>query len=179
MNHYDIILLAFALSIDVCVVSFSYGLCLENKHKRSAFALALTTGCFHAFMPVLGYFFTDLIRGYIAAYSKWIVFLIFIYLGISFIIDAMKNDTPQKVCLNPKTLLLVSIATSIDVFSAGISLSLTSSPMKFSILVMGLMTFINSLIGYGLGYSMKVFKSKYLEILGGVILIILAVKTMF
>lgn len=176
MNHYDIILLAFALSIDVCVVSFSYGLCLEKKHKRSAFALALTTGCFHSFMPVLGYFFTDLIRGYVDAYSKWIVFFIFIYLGVNFIIDAIKNDTPKKISLNPKTLLLISIATSIDVFSAGISLSLTSSPMKFSVLVMGGMTFINSLIGYGLGYSMKVLKSNYLEILGGVILIILAIK---
>ena len=177
MSHYDILFLAFALSIDVCVVSFSYGLCLENKHKRSAFLLAITTGFFHSFMPVLGFFFTDMIKNYIEQYSNWIVFLILIYLGITFIIDSFKNEAPQKICLNTKTLFLISIATSIDVFSAGISLSLTSSPMKFSIIVMGLMTFINSLIGYSLGYSMKVFKSKYLEIAGGIILIVLAFKT--
>lgn len=177
MSHYDIILLAFALSIDVCVVSFSYGLCLENKHKRSALTLALTTASFHMFMPVLGFFFTDIIRSYVEQYSSWIVFLILAYLGITFIIDSFKNETPKAICLEPKTLFLISIATSIDVFSAGISLSLTSSPMKFSIIVMGLMTFINSLIGYSLGYSMKVFKSKYLEIAGGIILIVLAFKT--
>ena len=179
MNHSEIILLAFALSIDVCVVSFSYGLCLENRHRRSAMALALMTGLFHAFMPVLGYYFTDLVKVFIAPYAEWIVFLILMYLGVSFIIDALRKNSPQKLCLNFKTLLLVSIATSIDVFSAGISLSLTESPMKFSVITMGLMTFCNSLLGYSIGYKSKVFKSKYLEILGGIILIFLAIKSFY
>lgn len=179
MNYSEIVMLAFALSIDVCVVSFSYGLCLENKHKRSAMALALMTGLFHSLMPVLGYYFTSIVRSFIQPYAPWIVFFIFIYLGITFIIDAFKNDEPHKLCIDLKSLILVSIATSIDVFSAGISLSLTGSPMKFSVITMGGMTFLNSLIGYYAGYCSKVFKSKYLEILGGLILIFLAIKSLY
>ena len=178
MNYVDIILLAFALSIDVCVVSFSYGLCLEKKHKRSALALALTAGFFHMFMPTVSYYFTDLIRGYISHFADIIVFLIFMYLGINFIKDAIKNDEPQKLCITPKTLILIGFATSVDVFSAGISLSLTSSPMKFSVLTIGGITFLNSLIGYSFGYRMRIFKAKYLEILGGIILIFLAIKAL-
>lgn len=177
MSYSDIILLAFALSIDVCVVSFSYGLCLEGRHKRSAMTLALTTGLFHAIMPILGYYFTDLVKVFIQPYAKWVVFLILMYLGLTFIIDAIKEDSPKKLCLDIKSILLVAIATSIDVFSAGISLALTASPMRFSVITMGCMTFANSLVGYYAGYCSKVFKSRYLELCGGLILICLAVKS--
>ena len=179
MNYIDIILLAFALSVDVMIVSFSYGLCIENRRRFSALILALTTGLFHALMPVLGYFFTDLIRGYIQSYSKWVVFLIFMYLGVTFIIESLKKNPSPKSCIDFKSLFLIAIATSIDVFSAGISLSLTSSPMKFSVITMGGITFVNSLLGYLLGFKLKVFKSNYLNILGGVILIGLALKSLF
>lgn len=176
MSYIDIILLAFALSVDVIVVSFSYGLCIEKRRRYSALILAFTTALFHSLMPLIGYFFTDLIREFIQPYSKYIVFLIFMYLGLVFIKDALRENSTQKLCIDIKSLLLIGIATSIDVFSAGISLALTSSPMKFSIATFGSITFINSLIGYLLGSQLKVFKSNYLEILGGLILIILAIK---
>ena len=179
MSYSDIILLAIALSIDACVVSFAYGLCIEDKNKRSAFALALTTGFFQAFMPVIGYYFTDIVRTLIQPYAKWIVFLIFIYLGVNFIKEALEKSERKNLCITPKSLLLIGIATSIDAFSAGISLSLTSSPMKFSIISIGLITFINSLLGYFAGHRLKSFKADYLQILGGVILIFLAVKNLF
>ena len=179
MSYSEIILLAIALSIDACVVSFSYGLCLEMRHKRSAFALALTTGFFQGFMPLLGYFFTNIVKSYVAPYGKWIVFLIFMYLGLTFIFEAANKSEIQKLCLNMKSLLLIGIATSIDAFSAGISLSLTSSPIKFSIITIGIVTFINSLAGYYLGHKLKIFKSNFLEIMGGVILIGLAIKNLF
>lgn len=176
MNCFEIIILAFALSIDACVVSFSYGLCTEEQHRHNALALATTTGFFQGFMPVLGFLFTDLIRTFIEPYSKWIVFLIFMYLGITFIKEFFQQDRPQKICINPQTLFMIGIATSIDAFSAGFSLSLTSSPMKFSVISIGIVTFINSLIGYYTGNKLKIFKPYILEIIGGVILIILALR---
>lgn len=179
MNYVDIVLLAFALSIDVLIVSFSYGLCIEKNRRYSALLLAATTGIFHATMPILGHLFTDLIRGYIQPYSKWIVFVIFMYLGITFIIESLRGEAHKHTCIDVKSLFLIGIATSIDVFSAGISLSLTLSPMKFAIITIGIITFINSLAGYVLGYKLKIFKSNYLEIFGGIILLGLAIKTLF
>ena len=179
MNCSEIILLAIALSIDACVVSFSYGLCIEKRKRINALLLALTTGFFQSLMPVIGYLFTDIIRTFIQPYSKWLVFLIFIYLGINFILDSLKPNKFKKLCLDLKTLLLIGIATSIDAFSAGISLSLTSSPMMFSIIAIGLITFIDSILGYSLGVYMKSLKAKYFEIIGGIILIGLALNSLF
>lgn len=182
MSYVDIILLAIALSVDACVVSFSYGLCLEMRHKRSAFALASTTGFFQGFMPFISYavlncaknsFIPDISS---CSFTKWIVFVIFMYLGLTFIYEARNKTDIPKLCLTFKALILVGIATSIDALSAGVSLFLTSSPMKFSIITIGLVTFINSLLGYYFGNRLKLLKSNYLEIIGGLILVGLAIK---
>ena len=65
MNNIDILILAFALSIDACVVSFSYGLCAQCRKRITAFSLAFTTGFFQALMPVFGYFFTNAIKSFV------------------------------------------------------------------------------------------------------------------
>ncbi len=179
MNFSELILLAFALSIDACVVAFSYGLCIENKKKLSSLALATSTGFFQAFMPVIGYFFTDLVKTFIEPYSRFIVFIIFAYLGYTFIKEGLTKEKPKKLCVSLKALFLIGIATSIDAFSAGISLSLTNTSIKLSALLIGVITFINTLIGYWSGYGLKVFNPKYLQILGGLILIGLAIKNLF
>ena len=83
------------------------------------------------------------------------------------------------MCVSLKALFLIGIATSIDAFSAGISLSLTNTSIKLSALLIGAITFINTLIGYWSGYGLKVFNPKYLQILVGLILIGLAIKNLF
>lgn len=178
MSSIEILILAFALSIDACVVSFSYGLCTQSRKRLTALALAVTTGFFQAFMPVIGYFFTNSIKNFIQPYAKWIVFIIFAYLGITFIKEAFKNEENKALCVDFKTLMLIGIATSIDAFSAGITLSLTDSPLIFSIIAIGAVTFANSFFGFAGGFCLKRFNSKALEITGGVLLIALAAKSL-
>ncbi len=178
MSNIEILILAFALSIDACVVSFSYGLCTQTRKRLTALALALTTGFFQAFMPVIGYFFTNAIKTFIQPYAKWIVFIIFMYLGITFIKEAFKNEENKELCVDLKTLLLIGIATSIDAFSAGITISLTNSPLLFSIIAIGLITFANSFFGFAGGFCLKHFNSKALEIFGGLLLIALAINSL-
>ena len=178
MSSIEILILAFALSIDACVVSFSYGLCTQTRKRITALALALTTGCFQGFMPVIGYYFTNAIKNFIQPYAKWIVFIIFMYLGITFIKEAFKHEDNQALCVNWKTLLLIGIATSIDAFSAGITLSLTESPLIFSAITIGIVTFANSSFGFASGFCLKRFNSKSLEIFGGVLLLALAIKSL-
>lgn len=178
MSNIEILILAFALSIDACVVSFSYGLCTHTRKRLTAVALALTTGFFQALMPVLAYFFTNAIKNFIEPYAKWIVFIIFMYLGITFIKESFKNEENKELCVDLKTLLLIGIATSIDAFSAGITISLTNSPLLFSIFTIGLITLANSFFGFTSGFCLKEFNSKALEIFGGILLIGLALNSL-
>ena len=82
MSWVEVLLLAFALSIDACVVSFSYGIKGVQHPIKSALSLAVFTGGFQALMPFVGGICTSCVRCYIEPYAKWIVFAIFAVLSI-------------------------------------------------------------------------------------------------
>ncbi|MCQ2755010.1 MAG: manganese efflux pump MntP family protein [bacterium] len=178
MSHLEIILLALALSVDACVVSFSYGLTFNSNRSKNATLLALFTGGFQGLMPVIGYFLTSFVRSYIEPFSHWIIFGIFTYLGIKFIVEAFEKDKKKTLCISLGCLFMIGIATSIDAFSAGISLSLMGNKILKPALLIALITFINSILGFWLGGKLKHIPTKGLEISAGIILILLGLKAL-
>ena len=179
MSYFSILILAFALSIDACVVSFSYGLVFEKERGKNSFLLSFFTGSFQGLMPVIGYFLTNLVRAYIQPYANLIVFLIFTYLGLKFIQEAFRPKENKALCIDIKCLLLIGIATSIDAFSAGISLSLYDNHILKPALLIALVTFINSALGFHIGGKLKHMPTRNLEITAGFLLLLLALKTIF
>ena len=179
MSLTAIILLAIALSIDACVVSFTYGLVLTDNKFKNAFSLAVFTGIAQGIMPLIGFFATQSVYKYIEPISKFLVFAIFIYLGIKFIQEAFEHDKEIPLCLDLKCLLLVAAATSIDAFGAGINLMLTHTKILPSALLIACTTFIFVFFGYFSGCCMKKISTKFLETIGGLILILLAIQSLF
>lgn len=179
MSYLEIFLLAIALSIDACVVSFSYGLTFTQNRFKNSLNLALFTGLFQGVMPVIGYFLTGFVKSYIAPFAGFIVFAIFTYLGIKFIKEAFDKEKEKQLCIDLKCLLLVGIATSIDAFSAGISLSLFGNKILKPAMLIAFVTFINSVLGFVLGGKLKHMPTRGLEISAGILLILLGVKNLF
>lgn len=181
MSIIDILILAIALSIDACVVSFSNGLVFTQNKRINSLMLAFAVGFFQFLMPVIGFFMAQTVSKYVEPYSKFIVFVIFVVLGAKFIKDAFeeKEDTKINCYLCFKYILLVSVATSIDALGAGVSIAFTNTQIWFPAVVIGVVTFINSLIGFWSGYLFKKFPTRNLEIFAGLILILLAIKTLF
>ena len=176
MTYIEIFLLALALSIDACVVSFTYGITFNQNRIRTAFMLALFTGLFQGLMPAIGYHLTSFVKTFIAPYATLIVFTIFVFLGLKFIKEAFENEKKEPCCISLTCLLLIGIATSIDAFSAGISLALYSNHILKPALLITFITFINSLIGFKVGGKLKRMPTKYLEFFAGLILILLGIK---
>ena len=184
MSNLDILILAIALSIDACVVSFSNGLIFTQNRRINSFMLALSVGFFQFLMPVIGYFTAQSVSKYIEPYDHWVVFGIFILLGAKLIHDAFEKEKGEKeeklhcyLCF--KYILLVSIATSIDALGAGVSIAFTGTKILFPALIIGIVTFFNSLLGFWSGQLFKKFPTRNLEVGGGLILIALAVKILF
>ena len=175
----DIILLSFALGIDCCVVSFAQGLIFTTKSRKIAFSLAYTMGIFQGLMTIVGFVGTNLINKHLETFSHYIVFLIFMTLGIKFIVEAFhKKEKAKTCCITPKCLLTLGIATSIDAFGAGISLNLTNAKIIIPACLIGIASFFMSILGFYSGNFFKKLPSKYLEIIGGIILCALAIKTL-
>ena len=173
MSYFSIFLLSLALSIDACVVSFSYGLTFKEERWKNSLMLASATGLFQGLMPVTGYFLTGFVKSFIEPYAGIIVFLIFSYLGLKFIFE--KNEE-KPLCIGFKCLMLVGIATSIDAFSAGITLALFGNKILKPAILIALITFVNSYAGFWIGGKLKRIPSKSLEIFAGIILILLGIK---
>lgn len=181
MNIVDILILAVALSIDACVVSFSNGLIFTHNKRLNSLMLAVSVGFFQFLMPIIGFFFAKSIDEYVEPYDHWIVFGIFILLGIKFIKDAFNEEKQEQIncylCFS--YIFLVSVATSIDALGAGVSIAFTGIDILIPAVIIGLITFFNSLLGFWSGYLFKKFPTRNLEISGGIILILLAFKIVF
>ncbi len=166
--------MAAALGIDCLVVSFSQGLILKSKRLKNSVILAITMGICQGLMPVFGYFGAETVNQFIAPFSKWLVFAIFMSLGIKFIYEAFHEKEEDICCIDFKCLIGMGIATSIDALASGISLNLTHTPLLLSAMIIGFISFLMSLKGFWAGVFFKKIPSKFLEVLGGIVLISLA-----
>lgn len=176
MSLTDIIFLAVALGIDCLVVSFSQGLIFKKNRTKNSLSLALTMGLFQGLMPVIGYIGADVISFYVEKFSHWLVFAIFLMLGLKFIFEAFQEKEKTVCCIGFKCLMAMGFATSIDALVAGASLNFSGTKLLIPAIIIGLASFLMSLSGFWFGNSFKKFPSRILEISGGVILIVLALK---
>ena len=179
MNLTDLILLGIALGIDCMVASFAQGVIFTKHRRKNSFALAGFMGVFQGGMPFIGYFATDYVRYAIVPFSKFIVFSIFLLLGLKFVFDAFHSKSEVQCCIGLKCLIGLGIATSIDALVSGVTLNLTSTNILHAGLIIGLISFVMSMAGFWGGNLLKILHPKYMEILGGLILIFLAVKSIF
>lgn len=179
MNILEIIILAFALSIDCLLVSFSQGLILNQNKIKNAMRINTTMGFFHSLMTIIGYSSIKFFHNAIEPYCHWIIFSIFMILGLKFIAEALLPKKQPIICIGKRCLFSIGIATSIDSLFAGLSINLTHTPLLTPTLIIGLTAFTMSTLGFNLGQSIKKIPAKSFEILGGLILILLGIKSFF
>ncbi len=178
MDITDLVLLSFALGLDCFIVSFSQGLIINSNRRINSLKLAAVMGLFQGLMPVIGYVATNKIYNLVVPYTKWLVFTIFFILGLNFILESLKRDVCDKIqCLDLKCLISLGFATSIDALISGANLKLTHSILWLACIIIGAGSCIMSQLGFWSGNFIKNICPKFLHILGGVILMALAMKS--
>lgn len=182
MGSITLFFTSIGLSMDACAVSISNGMCFGNIEKKQIFSTALAFGFFQAFMPVLGYIIGSTFSQAISFLDHWIALILLGIIGGKMIIEALKELKYPEACLNVeknltlKTLILQAIATSIDALAVGIGFAVIKVDILSAALSIGMITFINSIIGSNLGKKFgELFKQKA-EILGGAILVFIGLK---
>ncbi|MDS1314186.1 manganese efflux pump MntP [Aliarcobacter butzleri] len=173
----EVLILAFALSMDAFAVSIGLG--IKNKQNLKALALkaGLFFGIFQALMPFLGFLGGIGLREYIQGYDKIVAFILLLVIGGKMIYEAFNENVEEEISqITNKILLTLAIATSLDAMAAGYSLHLFNLNIYLSLFVIGVTTFIISYIGVYVGSrGGEKYESKA-EILGGVVLILIGLK---
>jgi len=131
-------------------------------------------------MPIIGWFMGVKIRPYIEAFDHWLAFVLLAYLGGKMIHEAFE-DADNKNKTDPTrgaSLVMLSMATSIDAFAVGLSLSLLGLDVWLPALIIGLTAFAFTVAGLHIGRLACRGRrlSLYAEILGGVVLVGIGIK---
>jgi putative Mn2+ efflux pump MntP len=173
-----IIIVAVGLAMDAFAVSIVSGSAYRELNVRHALRIAVFFGGFQAFMPLIGALAGLSVKAYIADYDHWIAFGLLSAVGGKMVYESFKIETAGKN-FNPSNilvLLVLSVATSIDALTIGITLSLLSVSIALAATIIGLTTFLLSYLGVFIGKKLGHFFENKIEALGGFILISLGAK---
>lgn len=178
MGIIELFILAVGLSMDAFAVSVCKGLAMEKCSFKKASVCGIWFGGFQALMPTIGYLLGYQFRGYITAVDHWIAFVLLVIIGANMIHEAVAGKEEEAdASLDPKTMLLLAVATSIDALAVGVTFAfLPDTNIVAAVLFIGIVTFCLSTLGVKVG---NVFGSRYknkAEFAGGLILILLGTK---
>ncbi len=177
MQFVTLLITAIGLSMDAFAVAMCKGLALRHYRVWHAVLVGLYFGVFQAVMPLIGYFLGINLADTIEAYDHWIAFALLAFLGIKMLYEALGHGE-EETCdaMDFKTMLVLSVATSIDALAAGISFAVLQMNIFSAVLLIGVTTFLFSALGVKIGSVFGAKFKKGAETAGGIILIGIGIK---
>jgi putative Mn2+ efflux pump MntP len=174
MPFWTILLIAVGLAMDCFAVSLGVGTAGTATGRRPTFRLFFHFGLFQGGMTLLGWLAGETIVIYIAAIDHWVAFGLLAFVGIRMIRGGLRKEGDAPALPDPSrgmTLVMLSIATSIDALAVGLSLALLEVNVFWSALLIGGVSAALSFIGLMLGNRLGMRFGKTMEVIGGIILI--------
>lgn len=171
--------LALALAVDAFAVALAAGAVIDPLAERRWFRLSFHFGLFQALMPIIGWFAERYIHQWIGSYDHWIAFGLLVLVGGRMIIEALKEDEEKEFIRDPTrgvTLVMLSIATSIDALAVGFSLAMLNVSIWFPALVIGMVAALLTVVGMVLGRRIGDIWGSRVEIVGGIVLCLIGLK---
>lgn len=180
MDTIEIIFIALGLAMDAFAVALGVGSSRVAQGIRPAFRLSFHFGLFQFFMPVAGWYIGSTIAPLIESIDHWIAFALLAYVGGKMIHAgfSMKQE-PQENRKDPTTgmtLVMLSVATSIDALAVGLSLAMLDIDIWYPSTIIGVITAVLSLAGLRLGHILGSKIGRKMEIVGGIILCIIGIR---
>ena len=181
MNILSTILVALSLTFDTFAVSVSSAIATPNRKFIGIIKFALVLAIFQGFMPIIGWYAGSRITQYVAGYDKIIAFVLLSGIGIKMIWEALKNDNKDKKVDfdNLLIIIMLAIATSIDALIVGFGFAFVDVNIWQAAMMIGISTFLVSILGTIIGKKASNLIGSKGEIVGGLVLIIIALKFLF
>lgn len=178
MSLVELFILAIALSMDAFAVAVCKGLSMQTLNKKHAVIVGLYFGAFQALMPVIGYFLGFHFRNAITSIDHWIAFALLSLIGVNMIKEARCSDDEDEMdaSVDPKSMLVLAIATSIDALAVGITFAFLQVNLVTAVSFIGIITFVLSIVGVKAGNVFGMAYKSKAELLGGGVLILIGVK---
>lgn len=159
--------------------AFSASVCkclnIKNNFKLNSIIISFSFSIFQMIMPLIGYFLGNTLSDKLINFNHIIAFVLLSVVGINMIKESYKKEDLNNN-FNFKELITLSIATSIDALSVGITFSFFKINLVNTIITIGITCFILSLLGCFIGKVIGNKINNLANIIGGIILILIGLK---
>lgn len=179
---FTLLLMGVGLSMDAFAVSICKGLSMRKVNKKQCLVIGLFFGGFQALMPFIGWVLGSQFEQYITSIDHWIAFILLGLIGGKMVVEAIreKDEAVEVGKMDPpldlKEMFILAIATSIDALAVGITFAFLQVPIVEAISIIGITTFVISVIGVYVGNFFGNRYKKKAELAGGMILILIGLK---
>ncbi|MCP3137638.1 manganese efflux pump MntP [Pyxidicoccus xibeiensis] len=187
----NLLLLALGLAMDATAVSIASALATPRVRARDALLISFLFGLFQAIMPVIGWAVGAQFANAIAAWDHWLAFVLLGGIGAKMLHEAYTHRHPGAGAAekadtattgrNPfhlGRLVIMAFATSIDALAAGVTLPVLDVHIAMAAAIIGGVTFALCLLGVSVARRFGESLEGKLDIVGGVVLIGLGIKTL-
>ncbi len=177
MGVLEILLLGIGLAMDAFAVSICKGLSMKKMNWKNAIIIALYFGGFQALMPMIGYFLGTTFESLVTTFDHWIAFVLLSVIGGNMIKESFdKEEEKKNDDVDFKTMIVLALATSIDALAVGITFAFLDVNLLLAISIIGIITFIISILGVKVGNKFGDRYQNKAELVGGIILVVLGIK---
>jgi len=174
--------IALALAMDAFAVSLGLGLSLKPATGGQTFRLAFHFGLFQFLMPVLGWAAGETLIRHIEKYDHWVAFALLLGVGGKMIFESLRPEKDAAAKRADPTrgisLLVLSVATSLDALAVGLSLAALHVAIVFPAVVIGIVAFAMTVTGMKIGPALGNVIGRRAELLGGTVLLLIGIKVL-
>lgn len=181
MDSATLLGLAIALGMDAFAVAMAVSSGPIRITARHVFRLAWHFGLFQSLMTLTGWLGGAAISSLFGGMNDWIAFGLLTFIGLkmfkesSEVEERLEGFDPTRGL----SLVMLSVATSLDALAVGISFSLIGMRILFPVLLIGVTALLMTLIGIKIGDKAGQRLGKWAERAGGVVLILIGLKIIF
>lgn len=179
MDIYSILLLSVGLAMDAFSVALVAGFGLGKVKLADSLKVSGTFGIAHIIMPTLGWFLGSTVLELIQRWDHWIAFLLLAIVGGKMLregLDENAGEIDAKELLGMTSLLMFTIAVSIDALAVGLSFSVQGLSIWVPSLYMGAGTLIFTFVGLNIGNRTGQRFGKRAQVFGGLVLILIGLR---
>lgn len=172
------LLLGVGLAMDCFAVSLSKGIA-ARRFVSASILMAVLFGVFQAGMPLIGYFAGEYFSSFVQKFAPWIALVLLAYIGGKMVWEHFSESDDEEHAdadYGLKTLLIMSVATSIDALATGLIFVGQPEVIWIAVLIIGICSFVFSLGGTLLGVFVGSRFKFPAELIGGLILIGIGLK---
>jgi manganese efflux pump family protein len=179
MSTLTLIGIAIGLGMDAFAVAVATGARHEELTFRRLFRLSWHFGLFQFMMPIIGWLIGSRIAALVGQYDHWLAFGLLAFIGGKMIHESFHREEARESAADPTTgwtLVVLSVATSIDALAVGLSLAFLKVSVVNASVVIGVFAFAMTAVGMLCGRWLGVRFGRRMELVGGLILIAIGVN---